>query len=166
MIINLKTQKDGVWFPFFYSKIDPSNLEITYGDPIEGGPRMKIRNPIALFKERTEKRKTETQFVLNKKTRAMDKVVSEVELTAKQKKEENEDFVDFVIQEVEGFKLDGKIIKGTREEKTGMMELPVISMFVARCIELLQESGTEEEAVETKNSLTGSSSRTIKPDPG
>ena len=162
MIINLTTHKDGTWFPFFYSHMDSSTMEITYDDPIEGGPRMKIRNPVKFFQERVQDRKTKSEMVLNKKTRAMEKVVSNVELTPEQKKQENDDFADYVIDEIENFKLDGKVIKCDRKTKIEIMQIPIVSMYVNRCIEILQESGAKEEAVESKNSLTGSSSQKTK----
>jgi len=164
-VINLQTGKDGSWFSFFYSKIDSATMDVIYDDPIEDGPRMKIRNPVPFFKDRNNKRKTKGEFILNKKTRAMEKVVSDLELTANEKQAENDDFVDYVIQEVDGFKLDGQIIKGTRNEKIRMMDIPIVSMFVHRCIEILQEQGATEEKEEGKNSLTGSISPKTKAGP-
>lgn len=152
VIINLQTHKDGTWFPFFYSHIDSSTLEVKYDDPVEGGPRMKIRNPLQFFRDRSEKRKMESAFVLNKQSRAMNKVTSEVELTAKQKKAENDDFCDYVIDGIENFKLEGKVIKCDRKTKIAIMLLPIVSMYVHRCIELLQESGAQEEKETSKNS--------------
>ena len=165
MIINLQTGKDGSWFSFFYSKIDPATMDVIYEDPIEDGPRMKIRNPVPFFKERNKNRKTKGEYVLNKKTRAMEKVVSDLELTAAEKQAENDDFVDYVIQEVDGFKLEGKEIKGTREEKIQMMEIPIVLMFVHRCVEILQEHGAQEEKAESENLSVGSSSAKTKPGP-
>lgn len=165
MIINLQTSKDGTWFDFFYSKIDPQTMEPVYGDPIEGGPKMKIRNPTTFFQERAKTRKTEGKMVLNPKTRQMEKVVSEIELTAAEKQAENDDFADYVIQDIDGFKLDGKEIKCTREEKIEIMQIPIVSMFVRRCVEILQERGAIEEREEAKNLRTGSSSAKSKADP-
>ena len=165
MIIDLKSHKDGTWFPFFYSHLDPSTMEIIYDDPVEGGPRMKIRNPTHFFRERNESRKRKSEFVFNKKTRGMEKVSSEVELTAAQRKAENEDFCDYVIDGIENFKLDGKVIKCDRKTKIEVMNIPIVSMYVHRCIELLQESGAQEEKIESKNSSTGSSFPMTNPDP-
>lgn len=165
MIIDLKSHKDGTWFPFFYSHLDPSTMEIIYDDPVEGGPRMKIRNPTYFFRELNERRKRKSEFVFNKKTRGMEKVSSEVELTAAQRKAENEDFCDYVIDGIENFKLDGEVIKCDRKTKVEIMNIPIVSMYVNRCIELLQESAAQEEKVESKNSLTGSSFPMTNPDP-
>jgi len=166
MILDINTADEGQWFTFFYSHLDPNTLEPIYDDPIENGPRMKIRNPASLWKDRSQKKKQKKEHVFNPKTRAMDMVSSDVDLTAAQKKAENEEFVDYVIQDVEQFTLNGKEIKGTIAEKVKAMENPLISMFVQRCIQLLQESGVQEAEAESKNSLPGSGSRTTKPNPG
>lgn len=166
MIINLSTNKEGVWFTFFYSHIDPDTLDVVYGDPIEGGPRMKIRNPIQFFRDRNDTRKTSSEIVFNKKSRGMEKIISEVELTPKQKKQERDDFADYVIEEIENFKLDGKIIKCDRKTKIEIMNIPIVSMYVNKCITILQESGAQEEEAERKNLSTGSSSQTNKLDSG
>lgn len=166
MIINLKVQKDGEWFPFFYSTLNPETMEITYSEPLENGPRMKIRDPVPFFKERTTDRKKVTEWVLNKKTRAMEKVTTETPLSAEEQLAENDDFADYVIVGVEGFKLEGKEAECTREDKIAMMSIPMISMYVNRCITLLQESGVQEEKDEVKNSSTGSRSKTTKRVPG
>jgi hypothetical protein len=152
MIINLTSQKEGTWFPFFYSKIDSSTGDITYSDPVEGGPRMKIRNPVPFFKERAEAKKKISEFVLNKKTRGMEKITSDVELTPEQRKQESDDFADYVINGIENFKFDGKIVKCNRTTKIEMMELPIVSMYVQRCIEILQENSATEEKEAQKNS--------------
>lgn len=150
--INLQSGKDGTWFDFFYSKLDTSTGDITYGDPIEGGPRAQIRNPAPFFQERAKLRKTESVMVFNKKARKMEKVVSEKELSHEERQKENEDAFDYMIQDLEGFKLDGKVIKNTREGKIAAMDIPIFAMFVNRCVELLQEQGAVEEKAETKNS--------------
>lgn len=155
MIINLQSNKEGVWFPFFYSRIDSSTMEVAYDDPIEDGPRMKIRNPAPFFKERAKTRKTKSEMVLNKKSRAMERVTSEVELSAEEKKKEDDDFKDYVIMEFEGFKLDGKEVSCNRETKIEIMDIPIVAMYVHRCVEILQERGATEEKDTLKNSQSG-----------
>ena len=163
--INIDTMDEGRWFDFFYTKIDPNTLEPIYGDPIENGPRMRLRTPVELFRKRANSRKTEKKYIHNPKSRKMELVESEVELTPEQKKKENDEFVDYVIQDLEGFKLGGKVIKGTLKEKVKMMENPLVSMFVQRCIQIMQESGIQEAEEESKNSSTGSSGKKTPPEP-
>jgi len=164
MIINLQSNKDGVWFPFFYSHLDSSTGDVIYDPPVEGGPRMKIRNPIAFFKERSKGRKKQSEYVLNKKTRGMEKIVSDAELSADEQKAETEDFIDYVIQGIEGFKLDGKEVDCTRQTKIEIMDIPLVSMYVHRCIEILQSEGATEER-EPKNLASGSNLKKTKSDP-
>ena len=166
MILDITTADEGRWFTFFYSHIDPNTLEPIYDDPIENGPRMKLRSPAPLWKERNEKKKKEKEYVLNPKSRGMELVKSDIELTPKQKKAENDEFVGYVIQDLEGFTLNGKEIKGSLAEKVKIMENPLVSMFVMRCITLLQESGVQEAKAQEKNSSTGSHSPKTKRDPG
>ena len=151
-VINLQTNEEGTWFPFFYSRINVDTMDVEYDDPIEDGPRMKIRNPVDFFQERAQGRKTKSEFILNKKTRSMEKVVSDIELSAKEKKAENEDFADYVIIEAEGFKLNGKVMKNTRGDKVAAMKLPLVNMFVNKCVQDLQSQSAVEEKADSKNS--------------
>ena len=64
-VINLQTNEEGTWFPFFYSRINVDTMDVEYDDPIEDGPRMKIRNPVDFFQERAQGRKTKSEFFLN-----------------------------------------------------------------------------------------------------
>ena len=165
-VINLQTSDDGVWFPFFYSRINPDTMDVEYDEPIEDGPRMKIRNPVEFFNDRNQTRKTKSEFVLNKKTRAMEKVVSDLELSIAQKKEESEDFADYVITGAENFKLNGKPMKATRAEKIAAMKIPIVSMYVNRCVQLLQEQSAVEEKDDSSNLQNGSTSQKTKAGPG
>jgi hypothetical protein len=165
-VINLQTSDDGVWFPFFYSRIDPDTMDVEYDDPIEDGPRMKIRNPVDFFQDRSQNRKTKSEFILNKKSRSMEKVVSEIELSAKEKKAENEEFADYVIMDVEGFKLNGKTMGNTKADKIAAMKLPLVNMFVNKCVQDLQSQSAVEEKADSKNSSTGLTSAKTKVGPG
>jgi hypothetical protein len=151
-VINLQTSDDGVWFPFFYSKLNVDTMDIEYDEPLKDGPRMKIRNPVEFFNNRTQERKTKSEFVLNKKSRSMEKVVSELELTSEEKKKEADDFADYVIAGVEGFKLSGKMMKNVRGDKIAAMKIPIVSMYVNRCVQLMQEQSAVEEKEDSKNS--------------
>lgn len=164
-VIDLMDVKEGTWFDFFYSKLNADTMELTYSDPIENGPRAKVRSPTPFFEERAKFRKTESAMVLNKKSRAMQKVVSDKELTPEERQKESDDMRDYIIQEVDGFKLSGRVMKNTREDKLKAMRMPLFSLFINHCVELLTEQGAKEEKAESKNSLTGSVSPKTKPDP-
>ena len=152
MDLDINTAEDGRWFTFFYSHLDPNTSEPIYDDPIENGPQMKIRNPAPFWKEQSEKKKMETRMVVNPKTHVMNAVQVEVKLTPEQQKAEHEGFVDYTIQGVKQFKLNGKEMKATLQDKVKAFENPLVSMFVVRCVQILQESGIQEVAAETKNS--------------
>lgn len=151
-VVNLNSGKQGVWFPFFYSELDVDTMDIKYGDPIENGPRAKIRNPTPFIQERAETRETVSEMIFNKKARKMEKVTSEKELTSQERKAENEAMIDYMIQDVEGFKLDGKVIRNTKADKIEAMRIPLFSMFVNKCVSDLQKQSAEEEKEEQKNS--------------
>jgi len=165
-VVNLMSGKTGVWFDFFYSELNADTLEITYGEPMKDGPRAKIRNPMAFLQDRAGSREQESEMWHDKKARNVKKVVSEKVLTAMERKAENEDMIDYMIEEVEGFKLDGVIVKNTKKGKVDAMKTGLFAMFINRCIELLQKQSAVEEVEEAKNSSTGSSLQTTKPDPG
>jgi hypothetical protein len=150
-VIDLSSGKEGVWFDFFYSEMDPETLEVSYSEPIKDGPRAKIRNPAPFFQERAENQKTEAEMVYVKKARSMQKVVSTKELTPAEKKAEHEDYCDYVIQDLEGFKLDGKVIRNTKKDKVEAMKNPLFAMYVNRCIFLIQKESAKEEEEEGKN---------------
>lgn len=152
IILDIDDNSEGRWFTFFYSNIDPNTLEVIYGDPIEGGPQMLIRDPAPLWREKSDKRKKEKKIVPNPKTRGMCVVEDEIELTPAQKKAENEEFCDYVIQGVKGFTMKGKEIKNTVADKVKLMENPQVAMFVQKCIQDLQKLSIQEKQTETKNS--------------
>ena len=168
--IDIQTDdEEGRWFPFFYSKFNSSTGEIEYGDPIEveneeDGPRMRIRNPVSFFEDRNKNKKTRTKYVVNSKTRGMDAVTEDVPLSAEEKKKEEDDFRDFVISGIENFKLNGKLLTCDRATKIEIMKKPIVSLYVHRCIEMLQSSGVVEEKTEKKTSSSSLSSKTIKVD--
>ena len=165
IVIDLLDVKEGTWFAFCYSKLNTDTMELSYGEPIENGPRAKVRSPAPFFEEHAKNHKTESTMVLNKKARAMEKVISDKELTPAQKQAESDDMVDYLIQEVDAFKIKGRVMESTRKDKIEAMRLPLFSMFINRCVVLLNEQSVVEEKETSKNSSTGSSFPMTKPDP-
>ena len=92
----------------------------------------------------------------------MEKITSDAPLSASEQKSETDDFVDYVIQDIDGFKLDGKEIVCNRKSKIEIMDIPLVSMYVHRCIEIMQSEGATEEKDEAENLKSGSSSQKIK----
>ena len=166
MLLDLEVS-EGEWFDYFGSHLDQTTGEVVHDSPVEGGPRMKIRNIQPFIEERMTARKQEVHNILNTKSRRMERVKDYKDLTTSELLVEREDTWDYVIQAFEGFKdkKTGKDIKCTKANKVKMMKLPVIDRFVARCLQLISESGVQEAEEETANLKPGSSSQTNKLDP-
>jgi len=151
--VDLSGADDGEWYQYFASRIDVNTGDVVYDDPIEGGPRVRIRDMRTFIRERIKERKTQVEHVVNPKTRSMERITYPKELTAQEEKQEREDLIDYMVAGFEGFK-DKKtkqIVECTRENKIKMMNLPVFDRCVARCQQLLSESGIQEAVAETKN---------------
>jgi hypothetical protein len=165
MLINLELDQ-GEWFQYFGSRIDSSTGDVIYDEPATDA-RVKVRPMGPFIEERVANRQRQTEHVLNPKTRQMERVTYYPELSAAELRAERGDVWDYAIQDWEGFKdaRTGQAIKCTRENKIALMKLPVFDRFIARCQQLLAESGVQEAKEEEKNSSTGSSSAKTKPDP-
>lgn len=166
MFLDLEIQEEGEWFYYFGSHIDQATGEVIYDDPVEDA-RVKIRSMMPFIEQRLAARKIQVEHVLNKKTRAMERNEYIPRLTGEELAKEQEDTWDYIIQGIEGFqdKKTKKEIKCTRENKIKLMKLPIFDRFIARCLEILSDSGVQAGEVETVNLKTGSSSQTTKLDP-
>jgi len=166
MYIDLDLQQEGEWFNFFSSRIDEATGEVIYDEPVKDA-RVKIRSMAPFIEQRVGIRKRQYEHVVNPKTRQMERIAYYPELSIDELKAEREDTWDYIIQDFEGFadKKTGKEIKCTRVNKIKMMKITLFDRFVARCQQILADSGVHLEEQETKNSLTGSSSQTTRPDP-
>ena len=154
---------EGEWFPFIGSHIDLVTGDIQYDEPV---PEVRARvRPMAPFlEERLAQRKKCVEHVMNPKTRQMERISYYPDIPPEQEKEERDDVWDYVITGLEGFKdkKTGKEIECTRENKLKLMKIPVFERFIARCFELLANTGIDESKALEKNSSTGGSSQTTK----
>jgi len=153
MRFDLSGETQGEWFRFFKSEIK-ENGDITYLDPEPDAGRVRIRiaGADAIEGIRSQTRKVIKEFVLNPKTRAMERVEYE-DQTPEQKKKEGELIWDHAIQAWEGIlDKDGNEIPCTTENKVKLMNIPQFARFVGRCLQIITgaNAGTEEAA--TKNS--------------
>ena len=148
-------ETQGDWFEFFESRIDQNTGDIIYDDPIPGGGQVCIRDSREFWQERLAKRKKSHTFVLNKATRAMERVEYYEEMTAEDDQREREDSFDYVIVDFKNFyDRNKKVIECTRENKLKLVTIPMFDRFIARCIVMQQEAkGKHTEALE-KNSST------------
>ena len=146
-------ESKGDWFDFFESKIDLKTGETIYDDPKPDTGRACFRSSRPLIMERIARREKESEFVLNPKTRSMEKVMSYKNLSAEEQQKEDDDLTDYVITGLEGFfDKSGKPIDCTRENKLALVNVPVFDRFMARCIELQLNDGLNQVETEIKNS--------------
>jgi hypothetical protein len=104
------------------------------------------------LEERQSARKRKAEFVLNPKTRGMERVEYTEDLPPEQLKAERDDAWDYIIKDFDNiFDARGEAIPCTRENKLRLMTLPVFDRFVARCIQLLSEQGVKTAEDERKN---------------
>jgi hypothetical protein len=166
MILDLEIQEEGEWFHFFSSHIDQLTGDVVYDDPVTDA-KMKIRGITPFIERKMIARKKQVERVYNPKSRAMERIAFYPDLTPEENIKEREETWDYLIQDWVGFadKKTGRDIPCTKENKTKLMKIPVFDRYIARCLQLLSESGVEEAAKETKNSLAGSNSQTTKFDP-
>jgi len=153
MLFSLDTTA-GEWFPFQNSHIDPLTGEPVFDDPVTDA-KVQIRSMVPFFEERVAKRKRQAEYVMNPKTRQMERVTYFSELSADESKTERDDAFDFAITGIEGFKdaKTGEIIKCTRENKLALMKVPVFDRFFTKCQHVLSSSGVKEQI--EKNSASG-----------
>ena len=165
MLLDLEIQEEGEWFYYFGSRIDQATGEVIYDDPVKNA-RVKIRSMRPFIEQRFTARKKQKEHVLNPKTHAMERIEYYPDLSSEETIAERENTWDYVIQGLEGFqdKKTKKEIACTRENKIKLMKLPVFDRFIARCLQLLSDSGVQDGEIEAKNLSTGSSSQTTKPD--
>ena len=153
MRFDLSGETQGVWFKFFNSEMG-ENGELTYLDPKEGAGEVCIRAMDSDLARELEARtsKTVEKFVLNPKTRAMERVQYK-EQTPDQKREENDGTWDYVIQDWRGIlDMNGDEIPCTSENKKRIMKKSLQFLwFVARCIQLVTRSNVDTAEGAEKN---------------
>lgn len=149
MIVDLS--QDGEWFTFFGSKLSADG-ETVYEDPLPDAGRVCIRRPTKYVEGLQGKRKRKVEHVLNPKTRQMERIEFEESPTPEEARQERGDAWDFMIVAWENiFDAQGVAIPCTRENKLELMAIPVFDRFVARCLQLLAESGVKAAEEERKN---------------
>jgi hypothetical protein len=142
----------GERFQFFGSHLDPNTGNITYDEPA-GDAWVTVRGMVPFIEERLAKRKKVIEHIYNPKTRAMERISFYPDLSPEEAKAENDDLWDYVITGLENFR-DSKTkepIACTRENKIALMKVPVFDRFIARCLQMLSESGIKDKEDLPKN---------------
>lgn len=149
MIIDLE-EKGGEWFSFFKSGLVDG--KVVYEDPEPDAGRVCVRSLVPFFEQHQAKRKRKVEHVLNPKTGAMERIPYFDEPSVEEARKERDDAWDYVITGLENiFDTKGEPVECTRENKLKLMSIPVFDRFIARCLQLLAESGVKTEEAERKN---------------
>jgi len=152
MRFDLSGKVDGEWFRFFRSEMK-ENGEIEYLPPEENAGKvcLRIADPATVEKIQNETRKVRHEFVLNPRTRAMERVTFE-DQTPEQEKREREMIWDFAIQDWQGIlDGDGNEIPCVLENKMKLMNIPQFARFVGRCLQIITNANAEVEETAGKN---------------
>ena len=150
--LNLDAADAGTWFPFFESHVDTVSGVVTYEDPKPDAGRVCIRSIVPIIEEQQARRKMKNEFVLNPKTRSMERISFMEDRRPEEMKADREEAIDYMIVDMENF-LDGKgqPIACTKEIKLKLMAIPMFDRFIARCNELLREDGIKSAEEAEKN---------------
>jgi len=144
----------GERFQFFRSELLEDG-EPEYFDPEPDEPchvTLRLADPDKVEEIHKLTRTPTTDWVLNPKTRGMERC-KDFDQTPEQRKVERELIWDHAIVEWEGV-LDkhGKVVECTIENKIRMMNVPVFSRFVSRCLQLISGEIAEKKEEQRKNS--------------
>lgn len=148
-------ESQGDWFDFFESNVDLDSGEITYEDPKPNTGSVCFRPAREFIIERMAERKKDSKFVLNPKTRGMERVEFDKSLTPEEAQKERDDLVDYMIT---GFKklfdMEGNPIECTQENKIKLAKVPVFDRFMARCMEMQVNADVQQAETSEKNLKT------------
>lgn len=142
----------GEWFSFFASEIK-ENGDVKYlaPEPDAGKVCLRVMDPETIESIQSKTRKRTAEFVLNPKTRAMDRV-QYYDQTPEQEKSEREMIWDYAIQDWAGI-LDknGDEIPCTLANKMALMNNPQFARFVGRCLQLITGAAASASEASAKN---------------
>ena len=144
-------EDEGSWFTFFKSKVKDDGT-VEYDDPSEGAGRVCIRQINDFIADYYEKRKKKSEFVLNPKTRGMERVEYSEDMTPEERKKYQADLWDFAITAWEKFfDKKGAEIPCTKENKAKMMKIPMFDRFISKCLKVMGENAVKEASDLTEN---------------
>lgn len=144
-------KEDGTWFTFFVSTIKDDGT-VEYNDPEEGSGRVCLRSIGSFVEDYFKDRKTRSEFVLNTKTRAMERVEYTLDQTSAERKKYHADLWDYAIVAWENFiDAKGKEIECTPENKAKMMKLPMFDRFVSRCLKIMADDAVKSAEALNEN---------------
>jgi hypothetical protein len=151
MLFDLDAE-EGEWFQFFGSHIDLNTGEVVYDEPTSDA-RVRIRPMAPFIEARLAKLKKTVEHVYNTKSRVMERISYYPDQKPEDAQKDKEDAFDYIVIDWENIKNSktSEVIPCTRENKLALMKNPVFDRFVARCQQLLSETGIKKEEIEEKN---------------
>lgn len=142
---------DGTWFTFFNSHIKDDG-DVEYDEPVEGAGRFCLRPINKFVEEYYANRKQQAEFVLNKKTRAMERVTYSKDMTPAEREVFQADMWDYTIVNFENlFDKNGNLIAVTKENKVKLMSIPAIDRFVSKCLKIMADDAVKQTESLNKN---------------
>ena len=146
-------ESEGDWFDFFESHVDMENEKIIYDDPKPGTGRACFRSTTPFIAAKMAEQKKKHEFVLNTKSKAMERIVYLEEISPEEQQKFNDDMYDYAITGWERFfDAEGNALECTRENKLKLAKVPVFDRFMARCLEIQMNGLAEQKVVIEKNS--------------
>lgn len=145
--------EQGLWFPFFGSKIDLSTGEILCDPPEEGAAEFCFRSPSPFWDERRKGRKKEYKMVLNPSARAMERVGYWPDLPPEEEQAERDDSWDFVITGMRNARwtADGPEMECTRENKLKLLKNSAFLRYANHVLQLILDIGVKVKEDAEKN---------------
>ena len=144
--IDLTSSENGEWFFFQDSHLDAESGEWIFDPPINEA-RVRVRRLDAFVRERMSTRKRINEYVLNPKTRQMERQSYLADQSMEEIQKDMEDGWDYAITGIEGFrdKKTGAEIECTRENIIALMRVPAFDRFIGRCFRILSGAQEAEE---------------------
>ena len=145
----------GEWFTFIPSHIDENTGEVVWGDPIPG-MKMKIRHWKSFVEKRAMSREQVTEYVLNQKTRQMERQFYFKPETNEERLSSAIDAYDYALMEIDGDqwvdkKTNQKIVL-TRDNKHQLVSNnSMVDRFFSRCLRQIENSTAEQTEEAEKN---------------
>lgn len=144
---------EGVWFPYQQSKVDPNDNEnIIWEDPIEGA-EFKIRSIDPYIREKIikEDKTRAVKFVVNEKTKAMERLSYIPEKTFEEQIKSTQDMYIWAIISWKGVGSKGNLLEVNDDNKIKLANNSEFCRFFNRCQDLLKKQSSFYKEESEKN---------------
>jgi hypothetical protein len=150
--VDLDSIEEGEWFFYQNSYIDKETEEPIFGKPSPHA-KVRVRRMQPLIQEKVLKRKKVAEYVLNTKSREMERKTHYKDQTWEEEQKEIDDMWDYVITGLECFKnkKTKEFLECTRENKLKLMMIPAFDRFIGHCLKILEGAEVEKAKATAKN---------------